>query len=252
MSLTTSSPRSIPVALAAAAIVGSVVLTAAPALAVAPSALVLNDAAGVAVTEGDATANPSFASATLTAGCPDGAQDAARLSVTADASVVVVSPTISTDGARPVTVPLYSSFSEVVPAGVDGGGATLTLECLAVAGGIPVTVVPAATVPVAFSAGRWAISSTPTPSPTPTEASPAPSATGSAPTTSPSAASSAGLGASASPSTAGSVAGRPSSGLANTGAQVTGVVGIGIGLLALVAGALLIAVRRRRRSTSGA
>ncbi|MCM3613304.1 hypothetical protein M3672_02490 [Microbacterium enclense] len=245
MSRTPSLSRPVRVALATVAMLGTTALATTPALAAVPS-LVLQDSAGTTVTSGDATAYPSFASATLAEGCPSGAQDAARLSVTADTSVVVVSATISTDGASPVTVPMSSSFAEVVPAGVEAGGATLTLECLAVSGGIPVTVVPAATLPIAFSAGQWSISgtTTPTPTPTPTDASPAPtpSPTSSGPTSTPTAAAS---GAAATPSSSAAPAAGSASGLANTGVQVAGVVGIG--LLALAAGTLVTVVRARRR-----
>ncbi|KSU56372.1 hypothetical protein [Microbacterium enclense] len=247
MSRTPSLSRPVRVALATVAMLGTTALATTPAVA-AVSSLVLQDSAGTTVTSGDATAYPSFASATLAEGCPSGAQDAARLSVTADTSVVVVSATISTDGASPVTVPMSSSFAEVVPAGVEAGGATLTLECLAVSGGIPVTVVPAATLPIAFSAGQWSISGTtmptPTPTPTPTDASPAPtpSPTSSGPTSTPTAAAS---GAAATPSSSAAPAAGSASGLANTGVQVAGVVGIG--LLALAAGTLITVVRARRR-----
>ncbi|MGN7186443.1 hypothetical protein [Microbacterium enclense] len=245
MSRTPSLSRPVRVALATVAMLGSTALATSPAVGAVPS-LVLQDSAGTTVTSGDATAYPSFASATVAGGCPSGAQDAARLSVTADTSVVVVSATISTDGASPVTVPMSSSFAEVVPAGVEAGGATLTLECLAVSGGIPVTVVPAATLPIAFSAGQWSISGTtvPTPTPTPTDASPSPtpSPTSSGPTSTPTAAASGGA---ATPSSSAAPAAGPASGLANTGVQVAGVVGIG--LLALAAGTLITVVRARRR-----
>lgn len=243
MSRTPSLSRPVRVALATVAMLGTTALATTPAVAAAPS-LVLQDSAGTTVTSGDATAYPSFASATLAEGCPSGAQDAARLSVTADTSVVVVGATISTDGASPVTVPMSSSFAEVVPAGVEAGGATLTLECLAVSGGIPVTVIPAATLPIAFSAGQWSISGTTVPTPTPTGASPAPtpSATSSGPTSTPTAAAS---GAAATPSSSATPAAGSASGLANTGVQVAGVVGIG--LLALAAGTLVTVVRARRR-----
>ncbi|WP_314455281.1 hypothetical protein [uncultured Microbacterium sp.] len=248
MSLTKALPPTLPVALATAAILGSAALTAAPALAATTSsALVLQDATGMTVTSGDAMANPSFSSAYLAGGCPGGAQDAARLSVSADTSVVVVSPTVSTDGAAPVTVPMYLPFSEVVPAGGETGSATLTLECLAVADGIPVVVIPAATLPIAFSAGQWSVSTTPVPTPTPADASPAPtpSATGTTPTASPTTAASI-PNPSASAAGGTSAAGRPLSGLANTGVQVASVVGIGV--LALVAGLWIAVVRRRRQS----
>uniref|UniRef100_UPI00241382F2 hypothetical protein n=1 Tax=Frigoribacterium faeni TaxID=145483 RepID=UPI00241382F2 len=150
---------------AAALAVGAVAGLAGPGVAVAapapapvdPAPLVLRDAAGTAIVSGDARADPSFASALLAAGCPADADDAARLSVTSGGAIVVTSPSVAVTAGQPVEVPMAISFEEVVAAGVEEGGATLSLECLVVESGIPSTVVVAATLPVTFAAGTWSV-----------------------------------------------------------------------------------------------
>ena len=232
---------------------GTGVALAAPA-PVEPAPLVLRDASGTVAYAGDARAYPSFATATLVDGCPSTADDAARLSVSAGGATVVTSPTVPVTAGQPVTVPMATSFEEVVADGVEQGGATLTLECLVVASGIPSEVVPAATLPVSFSAGTWSVPGAPAVDPTPPTEDPTTAPT-TAPTEAPTDAPTdpAVVPVPAPTDGAGSGVGTPSpsatarpaaSGdLAFTGGQIAGVGALAAGLLA---GGTALVLRRRR------
>jgi len=243
-------------------------LAAAPSAvaAAAPTdpALVLRDASGADVRSGDARALPSFATATAGGGCPADADDGARLSVASggasggSSSSVVVSATVPTTPGQAVTVPMQSSFDEVVAAGVDSGDATLTLECLVLQSGVPATVVAVGSLPVTFAAGTWSVPGSPVVVP-PTDA-PTPGSTG-APgdpgdgAGAPGAGSGAGSGAGTTPGTGGagtdgdggsgtgSAGTRPGGALAFTGAETAGLAALAAGLLA---GGAALVLRRRR------
>ena len=232
---------------AAALGAGAAVGLAGPGAAVAapaPAPLVLQDAAGAAITSGDSRAVPSFASALLAVGCPADVDDAARLAVTAGGATVVTSPTVAVTVGQPVEVPMAISFEEVVPGGVEEGDAALALECLVVESGIPSTVVTAATLPVTFAAGTWSVPGAdvepvpPTDEPT---TSPAPTEPGTAPSAPPTEGAGAGAGSTPLPSTPARPAGEGA--LAFTGGQVAGVGALAAGLLA---GGAALLLRRRR------
>lgn len=239
-------------ALAAGAVTGLAgpgAAVAAPAPAPAdPAPLVLRDAAGTAIVSGDARADPSFASALLAAGCPADADDAARLSVTSGGATVVTSPSVAVTAGQPVEVPMAISFEEVVAAGVEEGGATLSLECLVVESGIPSTVVVAATLPVTFAAGSWSVPGAEVdPAPPTDDPTALPTAPGTAPSPAPTDGAAAGTGSTPRPS----ATARPSAdgALAFTGGQVAGVGALAAGLLA--AGTALVLRRRRTAPVDG-
>ncbi|OZD38553.1 hypothetical protein CH252_31925 [Rhodococcus sp. 06-1477-1B] len=240
MSSTPVSTRFIPFAAAAVLVAGLVPLGALAASAATP--LVLRDATGAAVYAGDAAAYPAFSSADFADGCPAGARDGARLSVTAGGNTVVVSATAPVTAGAAVSVPMGSSFTAVVPSG--STTATLTLECLALSSGVPSSVVPVVSLPVTLTATSWSVPGRPSPSPTvaPTTAAPSPSASASvAPDPAASASGTPRASATATPvpvATSGS-------GLAVTGAQIGGIAGL-VAVLAVATG-LVIRARARRR-----
>ncbi|MFF0909863.1 hypothetical protein ACFWZW_04130 [Microbacterium enclense] len=244
----TSSLRLLPVA--AVAVATLLPLGAAGAFAATADELVIRDAAGAVVFAGDATAYPSFATAEASGGCPVGLRDGARLTVTpVGGSAVVASATVPA-GAGAVVVPMGSSFAELVPAGT--GSAELSIECLALSGGVPSTVTPVATVTVSFAAARWSIpgapTATPTPTPTPTRTATPPSTptpTASAPSVSPS--------PTASVSSAPTASATPAPAAGGTNLAVTGgSVAAGAGLFAAAAVVTGLVLRRRRREGTDA
>jgi hypothetical protein len=230
-----------------AGLAGPGAAVAAPAPA-DPAPLVLRDAAGTAIVSGDARADPSFASALFAAGCPADADDAARLSVTSGGATVVTSPSVAVAAGQPVEVPMAISFEEVVAAGVEEGGATLSLECLVVESGIPSTVVVAATLPVTFAAGTWSVPGAEVDPAPPTDD---PTAVPTDPGTVPSPAPTDGAGAGADSTPRPSAAVRPSAdgALAFTGGQVAGGGALAAGLLA--GGTALVLRRRRTAAVDG-
>jgi len=243
---------------AAALAVGAVAGLAGPGVAVAapapvpadPAPLVLRDAAGTAIVSGDARADPSFASALLAAGCPVDADDAARLSVTSGGATVVTSPSVAVTAGEPVEVPMAISFEEVVAAGVEEGGATLSLECLVVESGIPSMAVVAATLPVTFAAGTWSVPGAEVdPAPPTDDPTALPTDPGTAPSPAPTDEAGAGAGTGSTPRP--SATARPSAdgALAFTGGQVAGVGALAAGLLA--AGTALVLRRRRTTPVDG-
>ncbi|MEX0151105.1 hypothetical protein [Microbacterium sp. LMI1-1-1.1] len=244
MSSSTSSLRLLPVA--AVAVAALLPLGAAGAFAATADELVIRDAAGAAIFAGDATAYPSFATAEASGGCPVGVRDGARLTVTpVGGSAVVASATVPA-GAGAVVVPMGSSFAELVPAGTRS--AELTLECLALSGGVPSTVTPVATVTVSFAAARWSIPGAPTATPTPTSTATPPSTptpTAGAPSASPS--------PTASVPTAPTASATPAPAARGTNLAVTGgSVAAGAGLLAAAAVVTGFVLRRRRREGADA
>ncbi|MFZ8756838.1 hypothetical protein ACO03V_05395 [Microbacterium sp. HMH0099] len=246
MSSSTSSLRLLPVA--AVAVAALLPLGAAGAFAATADELVIRDAAGAAIFAGDATAYPSFATAEASGGCPVGVRDGARLTVTpVGGSAVVASATVPA-GAGAVVVPMGSSFAELVPAGT--GSAELSVECLALSGGVPSTVTPVATVTVSFAAARWSIPGAPTATPTPTPTSTAtppstPTPTAGAPSASPS--------PTASVPTAPTASATPAPAARGTNLAVTGgSVAAGAGLLGAAAVVTGLVLRRRRREGADA
>jgi hypothetical protein len=199
---------------------------------------------GVAVTSGDARADPSFTSALLAAGCPADADDAARLSMTAGGATVVTSPTIAAAPGQPVEVPMTISFEEVVAGGVEEGGATLALECLVVESGIPSSVVAAATLPVTFAAGTWSVPRAEVDPVPPSDAPTAvPTGPGTVPAFPPTPTEGAGAGAGSAPRPSPTARPAADESLAFTGGQVAGIGALAAGLLA--GGTALVLLRRR-------
>jgi hypothetical protein len=244
MSSSTPSLRLLPVA--AIAVAALLPLGAAGASAATADELVIRDAAGAAIYAGDATAYPSFATAEASGGCPAGVRDGARLTVTpVGGSAVVASATVPAS-AGTVVVPMASSFAELIPAGT--GSAALSVECLALSGGVPSTVTPVTTVTVTFAGARWSIPGAPTATPTPTPTA-TPSSTPTPTTGAPSASPSPSASVSSAPTASATPA--PAAGGANL-AVTGGSIAAGAGLLAAAAVVTGLVLRRRRRERTEA
>ncbi len=219
------------------------VSTASPEAQAVPQ-LTLHDSNGRPVYSGEADAYPTFGTAISTSGasCPADADDAARLSVTTATTSVVVSANAPVSAGQPVTVPMASSFAEVVP-DVQASSADLVLECLALQAGVPATVTAVATLPVTFTDGIWSVPGAPVVIP-----DPKPSTSPSSQPSSPGGTDTGGTGGSgASGSAQNSATANAGGPLAFTGVEIAGLSALAAGLLA--AGAFLVLRRRRKRVT---
>ncbi|WP_219817051.1 LPXTG cell wall anchor domain-containing protein [Arthrobacter sp. GMC3] len=242
MLLTTAARRSAAVGIA-------VLLLAAPtaAQAAAPPApvnsvgvLSLLDSGGNVLAAGSTAAQPGFSAALAPASCPAGFSDAARLSaIRADGSVVVISATTPlADPLQPAKVPTSPVLADYAL----GDGATVTLECLSVRGGVPVPAATVFSIGLDIAGGAFTLVPAPVvPTSPPATNPPVTDPPTAGPSTGPSA------GPSTAPSnmqTSGVANGKTNGDLASTGTAALPLLA-GAGLL-LVAGSSVLLWRRRQ------
>ncbi|WP_154606366.1 LPXTG cell wall anchor domain-containing protein [Arthrobacter sp. AQ5-05] len=243
MSLNTAARRAAAVGIAALLLAAPTAAHAAapPAPANSVGVLSLLDAGGAVLGAGSVTAQPGFSGALAPAPCPAGFADAARLgAIRGDGSTVVISATtLLADAAQPARVlaaPVLADYAL-------GDGATVTLECLSLMGGIPV---PAATVfstGLDISGGAFTVFPAPAvPTSPPTVAPPTTTPATPVPTTAPSTVPS-------NAPTHGVAEGQGNNGLASTGAAALPLLA-GAGLL-LAGGTGLLLWRRRQAGKRG-